>query len=77
MKQGSTVQVVDSAYPPDRRSFPNRVVIVVIATFLGLFVGILIALLQASYQQLQNSPGTAEKIERLRTLLLLRNEKPA
>jgi uncharacterized protein involved in exopolysaccharide biosynthesis len=76
-KEGSTVQVVDSANPPDRRSFPNRVLIVVIATFLGFSIGILIALLQAGYQHLQSSQGSAEKIQRLRNLLRLRNEKPA
>ena len=39
-KQGALIQVVDTAIPPDRRSFPKRGLIVMVATVVGLFVKI-------------------------------------
>ena len=40
-KQGALIQVVDPAIPPDRKSFPKRALIVIGATFVGLFIGFL------------------------------------
>ena len=36
-REGSIVQVVDAAVPPDKRSFPPRVLIVVLTTLIGFF----------------------------------------
>ena len=35
-KEGAIIQVVDPAVPPDKRSFPKRTLIVIVATFVGL-----------------------------------------
>ncbi len=68
-KQGALIQVVDPAIPPDRRSFPKRALIVIGATFVGLFIGILVALLQAGFRRLKEDPDTRDKLAYLRRLI--------
>jgi tyrosine-protein kinase Etk/Wzc len=65
-KQGSVIQVVDPAVPPDRRSFPKRTLIVLGSVFVGLFFGILAALAQAGVERMKADPGTREKLAVLR-----------
>ena len=65
-KQGSVIQVVDSAVPPERRSFPKRTLIVLGSVFVGLFLGILAALAQAGVERMKADPGTREKLAVLR-----------
>ena len=65
-KQGALIQVVDPAIPPDRRSFPKRALIVIGATFAGLFIGILVALLQAGFRRLNEDPESRDKLANLR-----------
>jgi tyrosine-protein kinase Etk/Wzc len=65
-KQGALIQVVDPAIPPDRRSFPKRALIVIGATFVGLFVGIIVSLLQAGFRRLKEDPDTRDKLANLR-----------
>jgi len=72
-KQGALIQVVDTAIPPDRRSFPKRALIVIVATFAGLIIGILAALLQAGVQRLKEDPDTRDKLANLRRVF--RNSK--
>ena len=49
-RQGAVIQVVDTAVPPDKRSFPRRTVIVLAAMLLGLLMGTLWALFQTAYR---------------------------
>ncbi len=65
-KQGAVVQVVDAAIPPDKRSFPKRGLIVLGATAAGFFIGLLIALFQASYLHLKGAPDVSQKLDILR-----------
>src|ERR1035437_6630184 len=53
-KQGALIQVVDPAIPPDRRSFPKRGYIVIIATVVGFFIGVFVALFQAGFRHLKD-----------------------
>jgi tyrosine-protein kinase Etk/Wzc len=71
-KQGAVVQVVDAAIPPDRRSFPKRALIVIGATAVGLFFGVFLALVQASYEHLLRDSESASKFHHLRNVLRLR-----
>lgn len=64
-KEGATVQVVDPAVQPDRRSSPKRTVIVLISTLAGLIVGILVALAQAAWSRLRENPETSGKLSLL------------
>ena len=71
-RQGALIQVVDPAIPPDRRSFPMRGLIVIGATVVGFFVGIVVALARAMYENLSKGSKYAGKILRLREALSLR-----
>jgi tyrosine-protein kinase Etk/Wzc len=75
-KQGSVVQVVDAAIPPDRRSFPKRAFIVIGATAVGLFFGVFLALVQASYEHRMRDFEAASKFRHLRDVLRLRRKAP-
>ena len=70
-KQGSLVQVVDTAVAPDRRSFPKRALIVIGATVIGLFLGFIVALVQEGLQRAKGSPEIAQKMVELRDSLSL------
>jgi tyrosine-protein kinase Etk/Wzc len=68
-RQGSLIQVVDLAIPPDRRSSPKRTLITVVATAVGLFVGIFWVLVAAAFANTQKNPEDKERLEQLRTML--------
>ena len=70
-KEGPLVQVVDSAVPPDKKSFPQRSLIVISATFAGLLIGVLFAFFTALYQHTQLDPVLSSKVRRVRELLWL------
>jgi len=71
-KQGALIQVVDAAVPPDRRSFPKRGMIVIGATAAGFFVGVIVALGLAMYENMNRKSEQAVKFLRLRDALSLR-----
>lgn len=68
-KEGAVVQVVDPAIRPDRRSFPKRTLIVIVAAAAGLFLGTLIALLQAGMTRLREDPESSAKLALLKSML--------
>jgi len=68
-KEGASIQVVDKALPPEKRSFPKRTLIVSVSSIAGLFVGILIALLKVCLEQMRQIPETAFKLHQLRQTL--------
>jgi uncharacterized protein involved in exopolysaccharide biosynthesis len=65
-KEGAVIQVVDPATVPDKRSFPKRTIIVILATFVGLLAGISAALCQAAYDRMKDDPDTSSKLSFLR-----------
>ncbi len=71
-KEGALIQVVDAAVPPDRRSFPKRGLIVIGATFAGFFVGMIVALVLAFYENFNRTAEHSVKIQRLRRAFSLR-----
>ncbi len=66
-KQGALVQVVDPAIPPDKRSFPKRGLIVIVATVVGFLIGLFAALSQAGFRRLKHDQGTTSKLDLLRS----------
>ena len=64
-KQGATVQVVDPAVVPDKRSFPRRSLIVLGAALGGLMLGIATAFAIAGLERMKEDPETAIKLERI------------
>jgi tyrosine-protein kinase Etk/Wzc len=71
-KEGSIVQVIDSAVPPDRKSSPKRGFIVIVSTFVGLFIGVTTALFQAAWAGLKRHREANIKVSRIRQLLTTR-----
>jgi uncharacterized protein involved in exopolysaccharide biosynthesis len=69
-KEGAVIQVVDAAVPPDRRSFPQRALIVIGAALAGIFLGVLTVVLEASWQRLRSDPESSAKINQLRWNIL-------
>jgi len=68
-REGSVIQVVDPAVPPDKRSFPKRTLIIIFATIAGFFIGILCALFSTAYERLLKNSEAAMKISHLRIAL--------
>ena len=68
-KEGALIQVVDPAFPPDKRSFPKRALIVIGATLVGFFIGIFYALLQVGVERMKKQPDVNEKIALLKRAL--------
>jgi uncharacterized protein involved in exopolysaccharide biosynthesis len=75
-KQGSLIQVIDPAVPPDYRSFPKRGLIVIGATAAGFFAGIFMALLMAGFQRVKTDPEARGKLHLIRRALSL-TRKPS
>jgi len=76
-KEGALIQVVDSAVPPDKKSFPKRTLIVLLATLAGLFVGVLTALVLAAFERIKQDPNAYHKISEFRHALALRKAEHA
>jgi tyrosine-protein kinase Etk/Wzc len=72
-KQGSVIQVVDAAVPPDRKSYPQRALITVVATIVGLLIGILFALGQAGWERAKADPGASDRVTRLWSALSIKS----
>ncbi len=68
-KEGAIIQVVDPAIPPDKKSSPKRMLIVIVATVAGFLVGILVAFLQAGWGNLKEDPEAGAKLAVLRRIL--------
>lgn len=71
-REGSIIQVVDSAVPPDKRSFPQRKMMVLGGLIAGLLIGIFFALSRAAYENLQAEPLTSRKLRLLRQAIGMR-----
>jgi tyrosine-protein kinase Etk/Wzc len=68
-RQGATVQVVDKAIVPDRRSSPKRTLIVLAAAVLGLFLGVVWAFAKEGLTRLSNNPEEHSRLETLKGLI--------
>jgi len=74
-REGQVIQVVDPALVPDRRSWPLRTLLTLLAFILGVMFSSFWALLQSSYGHAMQDPETATKIRQLRRLLRLRRNR--
>jgi hypothetical protein len=62
---------------PDRKSFPKRSLIVIGATALGFFAGVLIVLLQASFLTMGRDPQTSAKLSFIRSSMSMKRAAPS
>lgn len=68
-RQGAVVQVVDRAVVPDRKSSPQRTLIVLGSVLLGLFFGVVWAFSREGLMRLSNNPAEHARMEELRGLV--------
>lgn len=67
-REGSIIQVVDAAVPPDRKSSPHRSWIVVGATFLALFVAVFWVWLRSNLSSAFDLPENQTRLHAIRHL---------
>jgi uncharacterized protein involved in exopolysaccharide biosynthesis len=68
-RQGTGVQLVDTAIPPDQRSFPKRTLTVLFSLVIGLFAGCVWVLMLEAWRHLKATPHEAERVSALRAAL--------
>lgn len=68
-RQGAIVQVVDRAVVPDRKSFPQRTLIVLGAAVLGSIFGVAWAFSREGLRRLSNNPAEQARMEELKGLI--------
>jgi uncharacterized protein involved in exopolysaccharide biosynthesis len=68
-KEGALIQVVDLAVPPDMRSSPKRILIVIATTAIGFLFGVFVALFQVGYRRMKDDPEASIKLHLLRGAL--------
>lgn len=76
-RQGSIVQIVDRAIVPDKRSFPQRTLIVLGAAIFGLIVGIFWLLATDELTRLSNTPSGMIGLESLKKSFTSQKKHPA
>ena len=68
-RQGAVLQVVDPAILPDKRSFPQRTLIVLGCGAFGLFLGIIWAFAGEGLARLAENPAERSRVETLKQLM--------
>jgi tyrosine-protein kinase Etk/Wzc len=68
-KQGALIQVVDSAVPPDKKSFPRVGLFLLGGSVAGFFVGICFVLVAAAIENLDSEPALKAKFLYLARML--------
>jgi len=76
-KQGAVVQIVDHAIVPDRRSSPQRTLIVIGALFFGVLLGIVWAFAAEGFTRLSNNPAERSRLEELKEAISIRKKREA
>jgi uncharacterized protein involved in exopolysaccharide biosynthesis len=65
-KEGPLVQQVDIASAPERKAKPKRAVVVLVAAFAGLFLGVLIAFVRRAVRKAGEDPQSALQMQMLK-----------
>jgi uncharacterized protein involved in exopolysaccharide biosynthesis len=65
-KEGPLLQQVDVAVAPERKSKPKRAMIVFVAAFAGLFLGVLVAFVRRAIRKASESKETRAQMAQLK-----------
>ena len=68
-KDAPLIQVVDKALVPEKKSKPKRALIVILATLMAFFIGILLAFFREASARASLDPASAERMTLLRRYL--------
>jgi len=71
-REGTVIQVVDAAQPPERKSKPKKALIAILTTLAVFFLMVLAVFIRQGLRNAANEPESAEKLTRLRRMLRLR-----
>ena len=71
-REGTVIQVLDAAYPPERKSRPQKAVNAVLTTLGMFFVTIIFIFIRHAFRNMVKDGRSAEKLGRLRQLLRFR-----
>ena len=63
------IQVIDKAIPPEKKAKPKRMQMVLLATFIGFFVSILLAFILEFIEKAKADENNRQRLETLRTIL--------
>jgi uncharacterized protein involved in exopolysaccharide biosynthesis len=66
-REGPLIQVVDAAKAPERKSKPKRAIIVLVAAFAGLSLGVMVAFIRRALRKASENPQSAEQISQLKS----------
>jgi uncharacterized protein involved in exopolysaccharide biosynthesis len=72
-RQGTSIQVVDLAVPPEKKSGPVRRVIVLVALMISLVSASMYCLVAAGLQRMNSSQNNRQRLDALRAALGMRN----
>ncbi len=72
-KEGPLIQQVDVAVAPERKSRPRRAIIVLVAAFAGLFMGVLVTFVRRAMRKAAESPETSGQISKLKAAWRLKS----
>jgi uncharacterized protein involved in exopolysaccharide biosynthesis len=75
-RQGTTIQVVDRATVPDKKTSPKRALIVAGAAAAGLILSTIWAFVSEGWIRIENNPRERVRIETLRALIARKRERP-
>lgn len=67
-KNSPLIQILDKAYPPEKKSRPIRSLIVLVATVMAFFLAVFLALIKEALSRSNNKPEQAAHLEELRRL---------
>jgi uncharacterized protein involved in exopolysaccharide biosynthesis len=65
-RQGSIIQVVDVAVPPDERSFPKRTLTITVVTLLGFFAACGWCFFAQGLDRIKSNPAERQRLDALR-----------
>jgi len=65
-REGSIIQVVDAAVPPDKKSSPHRLLIMIAGTILGFLVAVFWILLRKRWARASGLPENRQRLEAIK-----------
>jgi tyrosine-protein kinase Etk/Wzc len=68
-REGSTIQVIDVAMPPEKKSKPKKALIALLTTLAAGFICLVYVFIRQSLRAASRDPGTAKKLEAIRRSL--------
>jgi uncharacterized protein involved in exopolysaccharide biosynthesis len=68
-REGSTIQVIDAAMPPEKKSKPKKALIALLTTLAAGFISLVFVFIRQSLRAASQDPETAKKLEAIRRSL--------